>query len=211
MKRFFQKLFILLLCLICFSSCATTKIITDINEYGNFPPDSSKMSIGDRIIFPENLENVKEVKNYTFVYDYILWDPTQLYLDVIYDDENFQKEIERLNNYDISEDSRWDEGSFEFSADTKFRLDEKMKLFNYPTYISDYAVSGFSYASVIEEEKRIVYVYLECSGIDEEKMVVPKIFLPKEYQFVYKGADEYKYRYSIGSTYTDLWADYLDE
>lgn len=201
MKRFFQKIFILLLCLICFSSCATTKIITDINEYGNFPPEHSSMYIEDRIIFPESLENVKEAKEYKFAYDDIWLGRTQLFLDVIYDDENFQKEIERLTNFEYS----WG------TTKNKFLFDKKMKLFNYPTYIAIYRGERYSYASIIEEEKRIVYVFLEEPFYDStrEEILVPKIFLPKEYQFIHSGYD-YKISYHIGTDYSEVLKDYFE-
>ena len=202
MKRFFQKIFILLLCLICFSSCATTKIITDINEYGNFPPDSSNMYIEDRIIFPESLENVKEAKEYKFAHDDIGWGRTQLFLDVIYDDENFQKEIERLTNFEYS----WR------TTKNKFLFDKKMKLFNYPTYIAIYRGGRYSYASIIEEEKRIVYIFLQEALYDplydptREEILVPKIFLPK---FIHSG-DDHKISYHIGTDYSDDKKDYFE-
>ena len=90
-----------------------------------------------------------------------------------------------------------------------------MKLFNYPTYIAIYRDTRYSYASIIEEEKRIVYVYLEEPFYDptREEILVPKIFLPKEYQFIH-GYD-YKISYHIEYYYSedkkDYFERYLDE
>ena len=171
MKSFFQKLFIIIVCLLCCSSCSMAKVISNPNEYGTFM-NNNCLHEYEWIIFPENLDNTKTVNDYKYLYDTILMGGHQIYLDVIYDEDKFQKEIEKLNNFEYSDN---------VVTKSKFRYDRECKLFNYPTYIAIYMKGCFSYASILREENKIIYVYIE-SG--DEDLLIPEEYLPKEYHRV---------------------------
>ena len=84
-----------------------------------------------------------------------IMDPTcQIYLNCTYDKETFQQEKERLA-----------ELNYEIQGVTK-EIIYSEELFKYPAYISAYDWSScYEYALIIEEEQKIVYVYLQ--GIPE--------------------------------------------
>lgn len=103
MRCFFRKRFINLCMLMvsifcfCFCSCDSfwvlgAKVNTDINDYGK---DFKKYLIEEEfiVIFPENLNNVKHVNAYIFKYDEISFAGDQIFLDITYDDETFEKEL----------------------------------------------------------------------------------------------------------------------
>lgn len=122
-------------------------------------------------LFPVNLNKVSEVKNYHYI-GFFGASPEQLFLEVSYSEEEYQKEIERL------EQIRGEYG-------TAVKKDEAY-LFSFPTYVAEYQTSrsNYEYACTNPETFTVAYVRLHCAvapTIDEK-------YLPKNY-----GEDNYDF------------------
>ena len=131
--------------------------------------------------FPAEIKPTYKINDY-LVSNRQLLGGDEIYLDVEYNDEDFASEINRLK--EIYKDHH--------SLVKNVVIDDST-LFNYTTYITTYRpyYGEYEYACVDEDNKRIVYVYLE----DESDPSIPVDFLPKNYKSdLYK---ENEYDYSI--------------
>ena len=87
------------------SNLAKIEVNDDINKYNDYIGVTAKKEYRnkwdmDESIFPKEISKDMNVKDYKMVY-YDPWDKQFLsYLVIDYDDEDYLKEIERLNNYD---------------------------------------------------------------------------------------------------------------
>lgn len=120
----------------------------------------------DESIFPSSIKGLDGVKDFKMVY-YNPWDAQYLaYLVVDYNSEEYQKEVERLTSYGISEY----EGYYGVSGFTNYRL--------LAMEADDY--NGFIYA-ITDDNNRIIYVeIIFCNyfmDLDYEKYIDTK-YLP---------------------------------
>ena len=132
-------------------SYMTSKIIVtdDISLYNDVFGEKTKEEYGnkwmnDKEIFPRKIKNIEEVVDFKMVY-YNPWDAQYLgYLVIDYTDDEYNNEIERLQNVGISKY----EGYYGVTGFTKYEL-VAMKADSY---------NGFVYAITDKERKEIIYV-----------------------------------------------------
>ena len=180
---------------ILYSNYSFAKVNSNIEDYGMFR-DNGCLREFTWIIFPENLEKVQEVKDYKYLYENFAGTEYQIYLDAVYDSENFEDERERLRNFEYP---------IRNGYAAKLQFDEA-QLFNYPTYIAVYSGGVYSYASIIEEEQRIVYLYIYSLNAE---IVAPEEFLPKDFSRS-RGEDK-DYTYHIASEIENGYDEWYEE
>lgn len=172
--------------------------ITNINKYLKTDGQTSSFCI-----FPDEIEDSYIVNKY-FYNSYGIVDGQEIMLDVTFTQEDFDKEIERLEN----ERLQWKNSSKVKDVVS----DKECLLFYYPTYVSIFNDRlNYEYACVDEENNRIVYVFLSC--MSHYKVSIPDEFLPKEYkekyklyyEFEYDSEDLYPYHYSVETSGYDKW------
>ena len=185
-------LIIFLVVLMCITFIISLELIpkktNDIKDYLKIE-DSS---LPEFIVFPASVENLSNCKY--FCNDYGLIDGTEIYLEVTYDLNEFQKEVERLKNI------KYESQKFNFVEEIRF--DDKEK-FNYPTYYSEYNSRGtYEYASIDENTNSIVYIVIYNMSI--KRISIPRDFLPINYdkEIDVNNETEY-YRFSIYSWPSD--------
>ena len=198
-KRFVAALMTALMCLSfagCAVSCSESGIVftyTKAEDYGVFF-ESKTLVFDDRLLFfPKNLDNIKVLNTYKYLDGYYgLWAGNQVYLDVTYDEETFVKEIERWSNY------KYDYLGIEENS-PKF---DNAYLFHYPTYVFLYRSKEYQYISIIEQECRVIYVYIEAGA----KELIPDEHLPKNYYKNVYGEFEEKdgYYFSVRSSSSQI-------
>ncbi|MBE7093125.1 MAG: hypothetical protein E7367_00360 [Clostridiales bacterium] len=193
-QNIFRFLFVWILAFMVysFSGCSLARVSRDIEKYGQFRKNDM-LHESEILIFPEDLSEAKQVNEYVYLFDTIAWGGTQIYLDVTYDEETFAKEREYWSNY------KYDDTVVD---DVPPKFDDAY-LFNYPTFVFEYQSVEYQYISVIEQECRMIYVYIEI-GSDE---VIPDEFLPKNYYKNTYGADDEDdgYLFSIKSVHDESW------
>ena len=90
------------------SNNAKVEINTDISKYNEYIGLNAKEEYQNKLsmneeIFPQNITQTMNVLDYKMVY-YNPWDAQYLsYLVVDYDDEEYEKEVKRLNDYGIED------------------------------------------------------------------------------------------------------------
>ncbi len=144
---------------------------TEISKYNDVIGKEAKIEYRnkwgfDESIFPASIKGLEGVKDFKMVY-YNPWDAQYLaYLVVDYNSEDYQKEVERLTAYGISEY----EGYYSVSGFTNYRL--------LAMQADDY--NGFIYA-ITDDNNRIIYVeIIFCNyfmDLDYEKYIDTK-YLP---------------------------------
>ena len=172
---FMGLIIVIFLCL--FDNGIFAQTTRDINRYGEFR-SLGELHETDYLIFPETLENVKQVNEYIYLYDVIGFGGKQLYLDVTYDDKTFQDEIEYWGDYTYP------------GTGKKAKLDKGI-LFNAPTYVFCYFKISYLYMSFVQEENRIIYVFIDPGEAD---ILIPESYMPKNYYN--NDADKYSYTYN---------------
>lgn len=160
-------------------------ISTDINDYGVFEEFNGYSKLD---IFPKQLNNNMEVYKYSYYYADTFLDPTaQIYLECSYEEDDYLKEIERLEG--IQEEYAGRIQSIAYDTDS----------FSYPAYVTiDADNHCYEYALLIGERK-IAYVFLQF--IKEEDIVFPVEYLPKEYEQKGTGYSIYLFEYQNGDKY----------
>ena len=147
-------------------------------------------------VFPENPSEIGEVTDYIYI-DMDTWmDPTcKIYMECVFEDaEKFKQECNRLSQISVEKY----EGVTLHTADKIHEIHYSEELFHYPAYIACYNYNSCDeYALIIEEEQKIIYVYLQGASmkVDEEYMPVKKDDTNKItsiYQF--NGYARFKYR-----------------
>jgi len=186
---------VLLMVALSFSFCSCgVRVYTKVEDYGVFFQTKNLYEDDQLLIFPETLENASVVNGYKYLDGYYgFFAGAQIYLDVTYDEETFAKETEYWSNY------KYDDTVVD---DVPPKFDDAY-LFNYPTFVFEYQSVEYQYISVIEQECRMIYVYIEI-GSDE---VIPDEFLPKNYYKNTYGADDEDdgYLFSIKSVHDESW------
>ncbi len=159
--------------------CYTT---TNINDYGIFERFDGYSKLD---IFPEQLSDNMEVYKYSYYYADTFLDPTaQIYLECSYEEDDYLKEIERLEG--IQEEYEGRIQSIVYDTDS----------FSYPAYVTiDADNHCYEYALLIGE-KKIAYVFLQF--IKEKDIVFPMEYLPKEYEQKETGYSIYLFEYQNG-------------
>ena len=141
--------------------------VTDMDKYlqtyGRF---------SEFLIFPEKEQINGEVIKYHYRSILSFGDGQQeVYLEVVYSKEDFDLEVERLENVTYY---------FKREDTTNAIYKDDMYLFNYTTYISYYNYFGrYEYACVDPTECRIVYVSLHYRN--GEDISFDRKYLPKSY------------------------------
>ena len=177
-QNIFRFLFVWILAFMVysFSGCSLARVSRDIEKYGQFSKNDM-LHESEILIFPEDLSEAKQVNEYVYLFDTIAWGGTQIYLDVTYDEETFAKEREYWSNY------KYDDTVVD---DVPPKFDDAY-LFHYPTFVFTYNRWEYQYISVIEEECRMLYVYIDAGYAKE---IIPDAVLPKNYYKNTQGEDE---------------------
>ena len=173
--------FFLAVILIIFSYFFTRVEVHDnIEQYNNFIGNQAKEKYKnkwnmDESIFPKEITENMNVKDYKMVY-YNPWDAQYLsYLVVNYDNEAYQEEVERLKKYNSSEYI----GYYGVTGFSKYKL--------LAIYVDSYY--GFVYA-LANNENEIIYVELIfCNGFYDLKYenYINTDYLPDGFNAKWKG------------------------
>jgi hypothetical protein len=147
----------------------TKEQITNQESYGEYKKFYGETKL---FVFPKSLDKAKEVVNYYYSCEGSKSNPTcQIYLECKYSKEEYEKEVARLA------------AVHEEYAGMKNTIRYDKEKFYYPAYYAQYfSDSCFEYALLIEEENKIVYLYLQALDIDS--MVFNQNYLPKNYGFL---------------------------
>ena len=155
---------------------------TDINDYGVFEEFDGYSKLD---IFPKHLSDNMEVYKYFYYYADTFLDPTaQIYLACSYEEDDYLREIERLEGIQEEYEGRiqpivYDKDSFLYPAYVAINCDNHC----------------YEYALLVGEGK-IAYVFLQF--IKEEDIVFPAEYLPKEYEQKETGYSIYVFEYRNG-------------
>ena len=173
--------------------------VTDIEKYG----ETDGYGITSTLrTFPQDLENVEEVIDY-HLYCAQFKGGIEVYLEAKYTEEEFCKEISRLEGVD---------GPF---YKRKYMKKDEALLFSYTTYVATYNHSGvYEYASIDEENFTIRYVFVDYR--DPEKLGIKSEYLPRNYNEVWYHQERYyageesicnidPYDYNAYGNYEDIW------
>lgn len=118
-------------------------------EYGNFNGFLGKSNLE---IFPKEIDESAELLEYQYYCVDTFMQPTcKVYLECYYENQDaFETECERLAGISVTNEQ--EEQDIVYSTE----------LFAYPAYVTNYDwFSSYEYALVLENEQKIVYVYLE--------------------------------------------------
>lgn len=135
------------------------------------------------IVFPPTLENAQEVVEFHY-YEYEhkgRKKAFEFYLSVIFDEENFEKEINRLKSLFAGNGNSY--GKVPIYFDTKH--------FNYPAYLTIYNKKPYTYENKIYEQHKFEYalvdyecknvIYVSLDHVLYEDVSFDKKYLPKDY------------------------------
>ena len=155
---------------------------TNIDDYGVFEGFDGYSKLD---IFPKQISDNMEVYKYSYYYADTFLDPTaQIYLECSYEENDYLREIERLEG--IQEEYEGRIQSIVYDTDS----------FSYPAYVTiDADNHCYEYALLIGE-KRIAYVFLQF--IKEEDIAFSMEYLPKEYEQKETGYSIYVFEYQNG-------------
>ena len=168
---FIIRMFIITGIIFLLFNSAKVEVNKDINKYNNYmgvnAKEQYKIKWGmNETIFPNKITNNMNVKDYKMVY-YDPWDKQFLsYLVVEYDDDNYQKEVERLKNYKSNNYI----GYYGVTGFSKYQL----LAMNADSYY------GFVYA-LTDNDNTIIYVeMIFCNYFYdlEYKKYIPNDYLP---------------------------------
>lgn len=174
-KRIKKIIAVFILSYIMFSltSCIPVKV-SNVDKYLITDGFISHFSI-----FPKQNEFTGEIIEYHY-YDYQVMDGDEIYLEIHYDIEAFEKEIERLSEV-VYYSTKW-------KYENAIKVDDSV-LFNYYTFVSIYNHSGrYEYACVDFEQQTIIYIFL--NEISLGRISIDEKYIPKTY-------------YITDSTYSD--------
>ena len=169
----FQALLFIFAISFPFISFLTSKpdVYTNINEYNNLIGETAKKEYRSKWgmnenILPSKIEDSYYVQDFKFVY-YNPWDAQYLtYLVIDYNNEDYSKELDRLNKFGIESY----EGIYDVSVFTNYRL---LAMDSDPYY-------GFVYA-MTDDNNRIIYVeIIFCNNFMdlEYENYIKKEYLP---------------------------------
>ncbi len=143
-----------------------TETSTDINHYETI--DEYQLETG-LIVFPEGIPRSATNTEYKFYYNSGLFDDyVELYLQCIYNDEDYEKEVKRL-----------EDTYKEYKGSRKELLRDKEGKFNYPAYIAiENHFSEYEYA-LLTGENEITYIYTAYRFADDISFDMD--YLPSDY------------------------------
>ena len=136
-------------------------IRTESNDYCNF---ESFQGYSNLEIFPSNPKEISELTDYYYRCIDTFMDPTcKIFMECRFvNDETFEEECSRLSQIKKKKDSQINEVQY---SET---------LFQYPAYIAMYDWSScYEYALILEEENKIVYVFLQGNSQRVDKNYMP--------------------------------------
>ena len=154
---------------------ACVETTTNIKDYGAFFKEWEDFYEIFPAVFPENLEKVQRVNSYIYSGDSFYANEYQIFLDVTYDKETFEKEKKYWAEYVYY---------FQEEPKNKPKFDDAY-LFAHPTYVFYYNYyknhdsHEYIYISIIEEENRMIYVGVR--NTEKKHMLIDDEFLPKNY------------------------------
>lgn len=136
-------------------------IRTKSDDYCNFEGFQGYSNLG---IFPSNPKEISEVTDYYYRCIDTFMDPTcKIFMECHFvNAETFEEECSRLSQITVEKDSQINEVQY---SET---------LFKYPAYIAMYDWSScYEYALILEEENKIVYVFLQGNSQRVDKDYMP--------------------------------------
>lgn len=160
-------------------------IRTNSDDYCNFEGFQGYSNLE---IFPSNPMEMGEVTNYYYSCTDTLMDPTcKILMECVFDSaEGFEEECSRLSQITVQSDSEINEIQYSES------------LFKYPAYIAMYDWSScYEYALILEEQNKIVYVFLQGNSqkVDKEYMPIKLSYKNDGFSiYSFDGFFELKYR-----------------
>ena len=165
MKKVLYKLLPVIVFVLSLSGC-TSVSTNHISDYGAFLNSKYGLRTVEGF-YPENLENVEEVRQYSFEYKVgFPDDEVQVVLDCVYSAEQYAAEVARIKALDYSY--------------SYYPADERSR-FYYPAYAMSVNEGDYEYVLLLEDESRMVYVHLEYYPSTMIKF--DKSFLPKGYEW----------------------------
>jgi len=171
--------------LACICACVpfSTTVTTDVRDYPSCLSDYSPQS--DLTLFPSSVSDSAEVRSFYFYGSHPVFDDEiQIALDCDYTAEEYESEIARLSTAENTHYAYPSGAPFEGYAvyDTEN--------FEYPACVirlgDDYTSE---YALVIEDEHRIIYVFLQF--VPEDDVAFDTALLPDGYSGLGDCADSY--------------------
>lgn len=158
---------------------------TDIGEYMAFSDFRGHSKLD---VFPEQINNGMEAEEYYYYYADSFLDATaQIYLECIYEEETYLREIERLKG--IQEEYKGRVQTVVYDTE----------LFSCPAYMAiDANDHCYEYALLLGDN-RIAYIFLQF--IKEEEIIFPAEYLPKGYEEEKEGYSIYVFRGENGDGY----------
>lgn len=164
-RKTFAAFLTVMVSLLILSGCKPV-LVTDTADYGKFLDRKYGLDTVEEF-YPENLDKVQEVKQYSFIYKPgLLDDEAQVVLDCVYSAEQYAAEIERIKALDYSY--------------SYYPADEHSR-FSYPAYAMSVNENYYEYVLLLEEEYRMIYIHLE--RYPGESVAFDKNFLPKDYEW----------------------------
>lgn len=139
-------------------------------------------------IFPSNPIELGEIYEYYYLSADTLMNPTcKVFMECKFlDDEKFEDECHRLSQVHVQKGK--EKNDVKYSEDT----------FNHPAYVAMYDWNScYEYALILEEEKKIIYVFLQGNfvKVDKEYRVVNADSMESDFSIYASGVGfEMKYR-----------------
>lgn len=137
-------------------------------------------------IFPENPEEISKVTDYFYLNMDTLMDPTcKVFMECTFDNmEMFEQECNRLSQITVTLDDEIKEIKY------------NQELFQYPAYVAIYDWSScYEYALILEEEKKIIYVFCQFTKVDKEYMPINNNEENQSFSiYSFDGYTDFKYR-----------------
>ncbi len=167
--------------LVLFIAGPPAKVTKNINDYSKIYEEMGVQS--GLIVFPDEISaNASDVKFYHYYRD-TLFDPTvETFLQCTYTDEEYAKEIGRLENAHKT-----------YSGRTEYLQKDKKNRFNYPAYIAiDYAPISYEYA-LLTGDNQITYFFV----MFKDKTHTDKKYLPNDFMVDKTPESSYDVDYSI--------------
>lgn len=191
MKKLISALLALIFSAGMLTGCiGPTKVYTELSHAESYwwagKPSDYCVSFMGFALMPDRSSNAKIEEYYFRVQPTLLDDTIQLYLNCVYSEEDYAAEVERLKNLDCIGHFPGDEGPAETSyTDGGAVIEEYANgtryyddgTFNYPAYVQGLEWGRVcEYALLMEQEHRIVYVYLQYEY--RSRIKFDKAYLP---------------------------------
>lgn len=136
-----------------------------VNQYGQWEDFAGYSGLK---IFPENILKDNITEYYYKSQDIIFSPEAQIFMEAVYDEKSFEKEITRLFEISVSK-----------GEDINYIIKD-MDHFLTTAYVCEYNWSHcYEYALVFEEDKKIDYIFLQ--NIDIKDIEFNKSYLPENY------------------------------